>query len=200
SPPLTGRQLLELKSSISGIPGDLARYEQALAELPHAPGPDRSDRVRVLLTGVPMPHGAERVAELIEDSGGLVVAADNCTGLKPILEDVDLAAPDITRAVADKYFHIPCSVMTPNEGRFTTIRELAEKYRVQCVVELIWQACLTYDVEAARVKRFAEQELGLPYLRINTDYARADSSRIAVRLEALFETVRSGADVASCHP
>ncbi len=29
-PPLTGRQLLSLKSSISGIPDDLAQYEEVL--------------------------------------------------------------------------------------------------------------------------------------------------------------------------
>ena len=60
---------------------------------------------------------------------------------------------------------------------------------VQCVVELIWQACLTYDVEAYRVKRFTEEELKLPYLRIETDYSPADTARIAMRVEALFETV-----------
>ena len=48
-----------------------------------------SRRVRVLMTGVPMVHGAERVLDIVEHSGGLVVAMENCTGLKPLLEDVD---------------------------------------------------------------------------------------------------------------
>ena len=48
-----------------------------------------SSAVRVLMTGVPMVHGAERVLDIIEHSGGLVVCMENCTGLKPILEDVD---------------------------------------------------------------------------------------------------------------
>ena len=41
------------------------------------------------MTGVPMVAGAERVLEMVESHGGLVVAMENCTGLKPILEDVD---------------------------------------------------------------------------------------------------------------
>jgi benzoyl-CoA reductase/2-hydroxyglutaryl-CoA dehydratase subunit BcrC/BadD/HgdB len=57
-------------------------------------------------------------------------------------------------------------------------------------VELIWQACLTYDIESHRVRRLAEEEVGLPYLRIETDYSPSDSVRIAVRVEAIFETVR----------
>jgi benzoyl-CoA reductase/2-hydroxyglutaryl-CoA dehydratase subunit BcrC/BadD/HgdB len=144
------------------------------------------------MTGVPTVHGAERVVELIEDAGGLVVAAENCTGLKPILEDVDETASEPLRALAEKYFHLPCSVMTRNDRRLDSLRRLAAEYRTECVIELIWQACLTYDVEAHRVRRLAEDELGLPYLRIETDYSPSDSARIAVRVEALFETIRAG--------
>ena len=143
----------------------------------------------MLLTGVPTVTGAERVLEIIEQSGGRVVAMENCTGLKPILEDVDPAASDPLRALAEKYFHLPCSVMTPNHRRMETLRRLIADYRPDCVIELIWQACLTYDVESHRVRRLAEEESGLPYLRIETDYSPSDSARIAVRVEALFETV-----------
>ncbi len=142
------------------------------------------------MTGVPMVHGAERVLEIVEHSGGLVVAMENCTGLKPLLEDIDAAA-DPLRALAEHYFRLPCSVMTPNDRRLDVLRQLAADYRPECVVELIWQACLTYDVESHRIKRFAEEELGLPYLHIETDYSPSDSARIAIRVEALLETVRA---------
>ena len=194
NPPLTGRQLLDLKSSISGLPADFEQYEKAYdfyseADPCHTPDP----RVRVLMTGVPMAHGSERVLEIIEDSGGLVVAMETCSGLKPILDDVDLDAADPIDALAEKYFHLPCSVMTLNDRRLELLGRLAETYRPDCVIELIWQACLTYDVESRRVKRYAEEELGIPYLRIETDYAPSDSARITVRVEGLFETIRAGA-------
>jgi benzoyl-CoA reductase/2-hydroxyglutaryl-CoA dehydratase subunit BcrC/BadD/HgdB len=192
TPPMTGRQLLDLRSSISGIPADLEAYEEALRMLPGRIPPGGADSpVRVLMTGVPMAHGAERVLEIVEKAGGIVVAMENCTGLKPILEDVDEEAADPLRAIAEKYFHLPCSVMTPNDRRLDSLRRLAADYRPACVVELVWQACLTYDVESHRVKRLAEEELGLPYLRIETDYSPSDSARIAVRVEALYETVRA---------
>ena len=190
-PPLTGRQLLEFKSSISGIGADFEQYAKAVALY----GAGKSDsaqnsRVRVLMTGVPIVHGAERVLDIIESHGGLVVCMDNCTGLKPILEDVDEIAEDPILALAEKYFHLPCSVMTRNDRRIEILRDLVSQYRPQCVIELIWQACLTYDVESHFVKRVAEKELGVPYLRIETDYSPSDSARIALRVEALFETVR----------
>ena len=197
-PPLTGRQLLGLKSSISGIPADFEQYEKALAMLRgKAPCPTMAERVRVLMTGVPLAHGAERVLDIIEDHGGLVVCMENCTGVKPLLEDVDATADDLLAALAAKYFHLPCSVMTETDQRIDSLRTLAAEYRPQCVIELVWQACLTYDVEASRIKRFVGGELGLPYLRIETDYSPSDSARIAVRVEALFETVRGAACTAT---
>jgi benzoyl-CoA reductase/2-hydroxyglutaryl-CoA dehydratase subunit BcrC/BadD/HgdB len=191
-PPLTGLELLALKSSISGLEADFAQYERALEVLPgRRPVADAERRVRVLMTGVPMAHGAERVLALAEQCGGIVVAQENCTGLKSVMDDVDPHAPDLMRAIAEKYFHLPCSVMTPNERRMDLLRRLAREYRAQAVVELVWQACLTYDVESRRVRRLAEEDLGLPYLRIETDYSPSDSARIAVRIEALMETVRA---------
>jgi benzoyl-CoA reductase/2-hydroxyglutaryl-CoA dehydratase subunit BcrC/BadD/HgdB len=203
-PPLTGRQLLDCKSIISGIDSDLEHYQRLLDELrakldpetdfysmrPSAGG-ESAGPARVLLTGVPVVHGAERVMDLIEDHGGLVVCQENCTGLKPILEDVPEDSPDLLRALAEKYYHLPCSVRTPNRQRIELLRRLAAEYRVDCVIELIWQACLTYAVESFQVRRLAEQELGMPYLRIETDYSPTDSARIAVRIEALVEMVRS---------
>jgi len=203
APPLTGRQLLDFKSIISGMEADLQQYERALAGYaqanPSAEPTDHATRntqhrapVRVLLTGVPLVHGAERVLELIESAGAVVVCMENCTGLKPILEDVDLASePDPLRAIAKKYYHLPCSVMTPNPRRFDSLRALAAKFRPQCVIELVWQACLTYDVESHQVRKLIEEELRLPYLKITTDYSPSDSARISARVEALFETVRA---------
>lgn len=205
-PPLTGRQLLDMKSIISCMPADFEQYRRAIRMYARMDGPpqagrgekgqgggkgEKGEKVRVLLTGVPVVHGAEKVMDIIEAHGGLVVCQENCTGLRPILDDVDADAPDPIRALAEKYYHLPCSVMTPNARRMDSLRRLAREYRAQCIVELIWQACLTYDVESYCTRRLAEEELHLPYLRIETDYSPSDSSRIAVRAEALFETVRA---------
>jgi benzoyl-CoA reductase/2-hydroxyglutaryl-CoA dehydratase subunit BcrC/BadD/HgdB len=192
-PPLTGRQLIEFKSIISGVEADLQQYESALQIFAgQKRQPDKSE-IRVLLTGVPIVHGAERVLELIEDAGAVVVAMENCTGLKPILNDVDLDEPDPIRAIAKKYYHLPCSVMTPNTGRFEMLRSQAAKFRPHCVIELVWQACITYDIESFHVRKLVEEELHLPYLKITTDYSPSDSARISARVEALFETIREKA-------
>jgi benzoyl-CoA reductase/2-hydroxyglutaryl-CoA dehydratase subunit BcrC/BadD/HgdB len=190
-PPLTGRELLDFKSLISCIPADLEQYGRALETLPgRTLDPPAESRVRVLLTGVPLPHGAERVMEIIEDNGGLVVIQENCTGQKPILEDVAENANDPLEAIAKKYFHLPCSVMTKNEDRLQSLKDLSIRFSPQCVVDLVWQDCLTYDVESVWIRKLAEEELGLPFLQIQTDYSPSDSARITMRVQALYETVR----------
>lgn len=181
----TGRRLLDYKSIISGIPYDFAEYERLMQE--PAPATCTKGRPRVLLTGVPTVHGAQRVLDIIETAGGIVVCMENCTGLKPILEDVDADAPDPLEAIAKKYFHLPCSVMTSNQTRLDNLRLLAADYRADCIIDLVWQGCLTYDVESWFVKQLADT-MQLPYLKIVTDYSPADSGRIALRIEALLET------------
>jgi benzoyl-CoA reductase/2-hydroxyglutaryl-CoA dehydratase subunit BcrC/BadD/HgdB len=188
-PPITGRELLDMKSIISCIPADIQYYKSLLSRNT-GKSVSRDGSVRVLLTGVPVAHGAERVVDLIEDRGGLIVCQENCTGLKPILEDVDEDAADPIEALADKYLATPCSVMTPNTTRLESIKRLAGEFDAECIIDLIWQACITYDVESAMVRKLAEDELNIPFLRIQTDYAPSDSERIAVRVEALFENVR----------
>jgi benzoyl-CoA reductase/2-hydroxyglutaryl-CoA dehydratase subunit BcrC/BadD/HgdB len=192
-PPLTGGQLLTLKSSISGIETDLLQYESALkmyGKTEQSGNSQDNSRTRVLLTGVPTVHGAEKVVDIIESNGGLIVCMDNCTGLKPILDDIDNSCNDPIAAIAEKYFQLPCAVMTPNNKRLETIEKLVARYRPQCIVDLVWHACTTYDVESYKVKQLAEQRLNLPYMKIETDYSPSDSARIALRIEALFETVQ----------
>ncbi len=193
APPITGRQLLDFKSILSGIETDLEHYALALEQLQSQKNFENASKVRVLLTGVPTVHGAERVVDLIEQAGGLIVCMENCTGIKPIWDDVDEEEDDPLLAIARKYIKMPCSVMTPNDQRLELLSDLTQLFKPHCVVDLSWQACLTYDVESHRVKEWAEQTQHLPFLRISTDYSPSDSARITVRMEALFETVRANA-------
>jgi benzoyl-CoA reductase/2-hydroxyglutaryl-CoA dehydratase subunit BcrC/BadD/HgdB len=191
APAITGRQLLDFKSIISGIEADLDQYALALEMYQTQSNPKNAGKIRVLLTGAPTVHGAERVVDLIEQAGGLIVCMENCTGIKPIWEDIDDREPNLLKAIAQKYMRLPCSVMTPNDGRLELLSDFVQLFKPHCVVDLSWQACLTYDVESWRIKNWAEETQGLPYLRISTDYSPSDSARIRVRLEALFETVQA---------
>jgi benzoyl-CoA reductase/2-hydroxyglutaryl-CoA dehydratase subunit BcrC/BadD/HgdB len=179
---LTGREVLDAKSLIAGIPEDLAAYESILAEAA-ALAPEPDGRPRILLTGVPIVHGAEKVLDIVEATGATVVVQENCTGLKPL--DVDVAEDgDPVEAIARKYFGLPCSCMTPNTGRLDLLDRLIGEFKPDGVIDLVWQSCLTYDVESEVVRRHVEKRHGLPFLKIVTDYSPSDAQQIRLRVES----------------
>lgn len=191
NPPLCGRELLKFKAITAGNPCDLKAYEEALLELQKVKTRSENSGVRIMLTGVPTAHGAEKVVNIIEDVGATIVVQENCTGLKPLLTDIDENADDLVRAIAENYFHLPCSVMTSNKRREELIQSLCEEYRVEAVIDLSWHACLTYDIESVHIKKLVEEKLNLPYLRISTDYSPNDTASISLRVQALLETART---------
>ena len=94
---------------------------------------------------------------------------------------------DPYEALAERYLKINCSVMTPNKGRFGDLKHLVADYRVDGVVEVVLQGCHTFAVEAWHTKTTVYEELGLPYLRIDTDFSQSDRGQIETRLGAFIE-------------
>lgn len=147
---------------------------------------------RILLTGCPIGSGSEKVLRALEDAGASVVALENCTGYKPldIMVDED-PNKDPLLALAEKYLKTPCSCMTPNNNRFDLIKRLADEYDVDGVVDLTWVACHTYAIESFTLKKVVQDELGLPFIQIETDYSDSDTGQVRTRVEAFLETIQT---------
>ena len=143
---------------------------------------------RVLVTGCPTGVGVEKVIRIVEELGAAVVCQESCTGIKPTRELVEEDG-DPLAAIARKYLHLPCSCMTPNNRRLDLIRELIGEFDVAGVVDLVWTACHTYNVESRVARRLVIEDMGLPYLKIETDYSPSDREQLATRLEAFLELV-----------
>ncbi len=192
-PVATGLELMSLRYRVSGNPTTLRMLELFVQKVreraasgwraapPGAP--------RVMLTGCPTARDTLKVAEVIEESGGIVVVQEACSGVKP-LEALTEESGDPLEAIARKHFSIPCSCMTPNRGRQELITSLAERYRPSAVVDLVWHACHTYNIESWLMEKHVRGELGLPYLKIETDYSESDRERLAVRIQTLLEMAR----------
>ncbi|NTU60740.1 MAG: hypothetical protein HGA95_00165 [Caldiserica bacterium] len=186
---LKGSEILDAKSLIACIPEDIEAYEEIITQAQALPD-EKSDKPRILMTGVPMPHGAEKVINLIEEAGAKVVVQENCTGVKPLLEDVDETG-DPLEAIARKYFHLECSCMTPNKGRFSLVDKLIEQYKPEGIIDLVWMACLTYSVESALLKRHIEEHHKMPFLKIETDYSPSDIGQLRLRIESFLSLIES---------
>ena len=143
---------------------------------------------RILLTGCPSGGLINKVGRTIEANGGTIVCLDDCSGERTNKMLVDEDAPDILRAIADRYLDINCSVMTPNEGRIENTLAMCEKYHVDGVIDAVLQACHTFNVEAVRMGH-AMEEHGMPYMKLETDYSMGDLGQIETRIAAFIETL-----------
>ena len=188
--PLRGMDLLDICFRASFMPD----YEQAIVLLDAIweevqKTPDAAiahEGPRILLTGVPTGLGSHKVIQLLEDCGASVVCIDNCTCYKKVLLQTE-ALGDALDVLARRYLDMHCAVMSPNPRRYTVLRELAQDFAVDAVVDLTWQGCQPYDVESWSVKKFVREELHLPFLQVVTDYSSTDTEQLKVRLEAFLE-------------
>ena len=140
---------------------------------------------RILITGCPTGGLVDKVIRQIEEVGGSVVCFESCLGSKnfEMLVDED---KDPIEAIAEKYINIPCSVMSPNDGRMDVIKKYIEEYNIDGVIEVTLTACHTYAVETEKVRRTVE-ECGKSYLNIETNYSNSDAPQLRTRLEAFIE-------------
>ncbi len=194
--PITGMELVEIGFKTSYFPHKedsvtmleaVAKEMTALADAGTVCYSE--DAVRILLTGVPVGMGSHKVVRLIEDCGGNVVCLDNCSGYKKTRVMVSEEG-DALSAIAQAYLEIPCAVMSPNPRRYEALRLMSEEFSADAIVDLTWHGCQTYAVESGRLKPFVQEQLGKPFLQLETDYSETDTEQLKVRIEAFIEMIR----------
>ena len=148
-------------------------------------------RVRLMVTGCPIGGDSLKVIRAIEQNGGVVVATENCSGVRAISTMVEEDTEDIYGAIARKYLSTGCSIMTPNDNRIELLGEIIDEYQVDGVVEVILTGCHATGAESFYIRRFVNEEKHLPYIAVDTDYSNADTGQIATRLTAFIEMIRA---------
>lgn len=168
-------KLAELRQTITGIKENYDRGRR----------PVDSKAKRIVITGCPMGGVTEKVTRAIEESGGVVVAYENCTGAKQIDRQVSETG-DPYAALADHYLGIGCSVMTPNPNRLELLERLCREFQADGVVEMVLQACHTYAVETYTIRDFLQGKQ-IPFLSLETDYSAGDIGQLKTRAAAFIE-------------
>ncbi len=153
----------------------------------YRPDSGKERRPRILVTGCPIGGDSVKIVKAIEDSGGVVVAFENCTGAKVIDKLVDEEDPDIYGAIARKYFYIGCAIMTPNDNRIELLGRMIDEFRVDGVVEMILSGCHSVHMESISVRNFVSEEKHIPYMDVVTDYSQGDIGQLNTRMSAFIE-------------
>jgi len=194
--PITGMEMVELAFKTSFFPDKekgIAMIEECAEETAALADKGAAgvspDAPRVIVTGTPVGMGSHKVVQLIQDCGGSVVCLDNCSAYKKTQVMVD-EDKEPYAALAERYLAVPCAVMSPNPRRYETLRRLIGEFSADAVVDLTWQGCQTYAIEAFSLKRFIQQECGIPCMNIETDYSQTDIEQLKVRIEAFLEMLR----------
>ena len=144
---------------------------------------------RVMIAGSPSPMGNAKVHYIVESSGLQIVVDESCTGQRYYRELVDESPTDLDgmiKAIADRYFNIDCSCFSPNTERMENMNRLVKEFRVQGVVQNVLQYCHCYNIEAKAVE-LSLKKIGIPSIKIETDYSLEDSGQIRTRIEAFAE-------------
>ena len=148
------------------------------------PVPEKAKRI--LVTGCPLGGAMNKMCTAIESLGGVIVCYDTCSGARTTGIYVDETDPDIIHALANRYLKIGCSVMSPNPQRMEGFPKLLEDYKIDGVVEVILQACHTFNVESAKIRKLAIDK-NVPYIMLETDYSLSDTEQINTRLQGFIE-------------
>ena len=192
-PPLTGSEMMmamqkgsfkfHVEEYIEDLQSIVETMKQNVADNTQSVS---SDAKRILLTGCPTGGVIQKIGMVIENNGGVIVCLDNCGGERTQKDRIDENAEDILRAISDRYLNINCSVMSPNTKRAEMTAAMVEKYRVDGVIEMVLQACHTFNVEAMIIER-KMKSMNVPYTKIETDYSTPDSGQIETRIAAFIE-------------
>jgi benzoyl-CoA reductase/2-hydroxyglutaryl-CoA dehydratase subunit BcrC/BadD/HgdB len=146
----------------------------------------------LMVSGTPMAIPNWKVHQIVETSGGAVVAEEMCTGFRyyknTVAEDGE-TLEDMKEALIDHYMGIDCACFTPNEPRLDDIDYLYKNSHAQGIIHATLSFCTPYLVEQENVKRFAA-ERGEPMLAVETDYSDGDVGQLKTRVEAFLEQVR----------
>ena len=192
-PPLTGEQMLSVLYS-TGFTTDKQEQKNSIEELidvilaDYEAGQNCIDpaRPRILITGCPIGGDTQKIVRLLEESGAVVVCFENCSGVKGH-DQLVAETGDLMTALAEKYLNVACSCISPNDNRIELLSRLIDQYNVVGVVDMVLQACHTYNVETHRISQFVKDEKQVGYLAIETDYSQSNLEQLRTRLSAFVE-------------
>ncbi|HTZ19204.1 MAG TPA: double-cubane-cluster-containing anaerobic reductase [Dissulfurispiraceae bacterium] len=148
---------------------------------------------RVLISGSPMAIPNWKLHAVIEGSGATVVGEESCVGERNFRTLLDENFNSVEQAIdklSERTLTIDCACFTPNTERLDNIVEMTKRLNAQGVIHYALQFCTPYMMEAFRAKK-AVDSIGVPFLRIETDYSMEDMGQLGTRIGAFLEMIQS---------
>ena len=160
--------------------------KQKLIELKNKTPFNEKKMKRILLTGSIIDDTEFLI--FLEEKGFQVVADDLCIGSRYFWNTIE-EDKDPILAIAEYHLSKPLySTKMPSYDRFEFLKELAEKYEVDGIINIAMKFCepMLYDHPYMN-KKF--KELEIPYIFIEMSYNREQYKLLSTRFEAFAEII-----------
>jgi benzoyl-CoA reductase/2-hydroxyglutaryl-CoA dehydratase subunit BcrC/BadD/HgdB len=148
---------------------------------------------RIMITGSPIIFPNIKIPLLIEEMGGILVGDETCMGERALYDPtvvVDKSFDGLMRSLANRYTR-PCTCPTfiDNSQRIYRIKQMIADHQVQGVVYHVLRGCLVYDFEYQTLEEELGK-LGIPVIRVESDYNEEDIEQLRIRIEAFIELIK----------
>ncbi|MHA2326212.1 MAG: 2-hydroxyacyl-CoA dehydratase subunit D, partial [Promethearchaeota archaeon] len=164
----------------------ITKLEYKLEELKNEkPFPSKHLK-KILLTGSVIDDS--EFIRFLEDIGYQIITDDLCVGTKYFITNVDEDGDPI-KALAKYHINKPIySTKFPSYKRFELLKTLAQKYKVDGVINVAQKFCEPILIDHPYLKsKF--KELEIPYFFIEMEYNRESYNQLATRFEAFNEII-----------
>ena len=148
---------------------------------------------RLLLTGSPVVFPNIKLPLLIEETGGALVADETCMGERFLYDPLavwDRSFDGYMRAMATRSIR-PCTCPTffDSSTRIYRLKQMIKDNQAEGVVYHVLRGCLVYDFEYQLIEE-EMGKLGIPIIRVETDYNEEDIEQLRIRIEAFVELIK----------
>jgi benzoyl-CoA reductase/2-hydroxyglutaryl-CoA dehydratase subunit BcrC/BadD/HgdB len=147
-------------------------------------------QIRLTVYGSILTLEDTKVLDIVEGSGGKIVADALCTGSRFWRKDVSVEG-SLMDGLVDRYlFNIPCAHMMDFMMRLNYVIAAARESKSQGLIYYNLKSCDTYRSEFREFEEDVKKELGIPSLLIETEYSPADIGTTRTKIEAFLEMLR----------
>lgn len=196
TPKLSGLDFLKITLSNNSVRKEHANIhlKQIIKELEDAnPLPIEKLRARIMVLGSNIDN--PNFFELIENSGGLIVSDNICSGLRstldvPVWDALKAPKDEIDVIIKNTYLQTLCPrIMNGHDARMNFIKRELKRNKVEGIILQRVEFCDLHGCENAITQHELEEELKIPVLNLDRDYFLSDFGRLKTRLEAFFERI-----------
>jgi benzoyl-CoA reductase/2-hydroxyglutaryl-CoA dehydratase subunit BcrC/BadD/HgdB len=147
---------------------------------------------RIMLVGSTMADGDHKVVDLLEEAGANIVIEEFSEGIRPRWQRI-VTTGNLIRNLADNYLEkrVPPAIFhNVIKERFAYLLDLVKEFKVDGVVwySLMYRDC--YDREGLLFARVLDHEIGIPFLKINSNYDAAETGQLRTRIETFIQIAK----------